>query len=452
VSNAAGAASSSAATLTVLPTNTIATAAGAYNGLFFQTNADGTADVTEATAGLLGNCVVASNGAYSARVYVGGMAYPFSGRFDVAGNASGTIPRSGAGLSNLAVVLHLDLIHGTRQVTGTVSSTTAGNAWTASLLGDLATNAFPQIVGDDLLISPGSSTNSPTNFGVAVGVVLNSVLTLSGVLGDAAAFSQTVPISKDGNVPLYANLYTNGGLLEGWLNLAGSAPTGNLTWIRPGGVLQPAGYPLGFDTQAQVGGVACAQGVGFLGASGPGTYPFASSSSATSGWIVFQDANGNQYYEATGSAFTVTATTSLTFWACAGNNNPTPSGVITVLEIPGNVPTLATVDIRGLAGLQTCGILNQSALISINASGCASLTSLACNYSALGIMLNVSNCGSLVSLSEMTSTASVAAQNAIIATLPAFTSGTHTLYWSAYAPANTAGDAVAAARGWTVNR
>ncbi|MGD0413228.1 MAG: hypothetical protein ABSC18_16170 [Verrucomicrobiota bacterium] len=254
VSNGAGAATSSVATLTVLPTNTIATAAGAYNGLFFQTNADGTADVTEATAGLLGNCVVAGNGAYSAKVYVGGMSYPFSGVFDISGNASGTISRAGAGLPNLTVVLRLDLINGTRQVTGTVSSTTAGNAWIAPLVGDLATNAFPQLAGVSLLMSPGSSANSPTNCGAAAGLVLNSVLSLSGALGDAAAISQTVPISKDGNAPLYVNLYTNGGLLEGWINLAGSAPTGNLTWIRPGGVLLPAGFPAGFDTVVQVTG------------------------------------------------------------------------------------------------------------------------------------------------------------------------------------------------------
>ena len=110
VSNAAGAVASSVATLTVLPTNTIATAAGAYNGLFFQTNADGSPAVTEATAGFLGNCVVTSNGAFSAKVYVGGLSYPLAGAFSISGNASVTIPRAGPGLSNLTAVLQLDLI------------------------------------------------------------------------------------------------------------------------------------------------------------------------------------------------------------------------------------------------------------------------------------------------------------------------------------------------------
>jgi hypothetical protein len=264
LSNTAGALTSAVATLTVLPTNTIATAAGAYNGLFFQTNANATPDVTEATAGFLGNCVVASHGAFSTTVTVGGMTYSSAGAFDISGNASVIIPRTGAGLSNLTAVLHLDLINGTRQMTGTISSMTAGNAWTASLVGDLATNACPQLAGVALLVSPGLSNNSPTNYGVASGIVVNSVLSLSGLLGDTSPFSQTVPISKDGNVPLCVNLYTNGGLLEGWINLAGGTPAGNLTWIRPAGVTLPPGFPQGFGTRVEVAGATFAQGVGYF--------------------------------------------------------------------------------------------------------------------------------------------------------------------------------------------
>jgi len=254
VTNASGAATSSVATLTVLPTNTIATAAGVYNGLFFQTNADGSPAVTEATAGFLGNCVVAGNGAFSARVYVGGQSWPFAGAFDITGNASAAISRANLGLPNLTAVLRLDLVHGTRQMTGAIASATAGNAWTAPLVADLATNTWPQFSEVSFSMSPGLSANSPTNLGWASGVVVNGVLSLSGALGDTAAISQTVPISKDGNVPLCVNLYNNSGLLEGWINLAGGVGTGNLTWIRPGGVLLPAGFPQGFNTVVQVAG------------------------------------------------------------------------------------------------------------------------------------------------------------------------------------------------------
>ncbi len=273
VSNGAGAAVSTAAALTVLPTNTIATAAGAYNGLFFQTNADGTSAVAEATAGFLGNCVVAGNGAFSARIYVGGQSYPFAGVFDISGNAAATISRASLGLSNLTAILHLDLFKGTRQISGTISSATAGNAWTAPLVGDQATNACPQFSGVNFWMSPGLSANTPTIWGWAGGVVVNGILTLSGALGDTAAISQTVPISKDGNVPVYVNLYNNSGLLEGWLNLAGGVGSGNLTWIRPGGVLLPSGFPQGFGTvvhvtgatfihEANQGATACAYSLG----------------------------------------------------------------------------------------------------------------------------------------------------------------------------------------------
>jgi hypothetical protein len=254
VANAGGAVTSSVATLSVLPTNTIATVAGAYNGLFYRTNADGTPAMTEATAGFLGNCVVASNGAYSAKIYLDGASCPFSGVFSITGSASATISLPGTGLSNLTVALQLDLFHGSQLMTGSISSTAASNAWTAPLLGDLATNARPLLTGINLSISPGSSTNSPTNSGAATGLVVNGVLSLAGALGDTEAFSQSVPISTDGNVPLYINLYTNGGLLAGWINVAGSTPVGNLTWIRPSGVLMPAGFPQGFDTVVQVGG------------------------------------------------------------------------------------------------------------------------------------------------------------------------------------------------------
>jgi hypothetical protein len=233
--------------------------------------------------------------------------------------------------------------------------------------------------------------------------------------------------------------------------VAGAAPVGNLTWIRPGGVLAPAGFPQGFDTQVQVTGATYQAGAGYIGASGPGTYTFANNTSSTSGWIVFQDTNGNQYYKATGHTFTVNAVGSLCFWACAGTNNPTPSGVITVISNSANNPTLISMNVGGLAGLQTLVMYGQSALTSINASGCASLTSLSCSWCDAGVIINASNCTSLTSLSNLTSAATVAIQNATIASLPTFTSGTHTLYWE-YAPANPAGDAVAVAKGWTVNR
>lgn len=256
-SNALGAVTSSVVTLTVLPTNTIATVAGAYNGLFFETNDDGTPYITEATSGFLGNCIVASNGAYSAKVYLDGASCALAGTFSIVGSASSVISLHCRESSNATIVLQLDLINGSGQITGAVFRTNAGCpgcGWTAPLLGYVATNALPLLNRVHLSISPGSSANAPTDYGAATGLIVNGVLSLAGTLGDSATFSQTVPISMGGNVPLFSRLYTNGGLLAGWVNLAASTPSGNLTWIRPSGVLQPAGFSQGFTTVVQVGG------------------------------------------------------------------------------------------------------------------------------------------------------------------------------------------------------
>jgi hypothetical protein len=256
VSNVAGAVTSSVAALTVLPTNTMASVAGTYNGLFFQTNSDGTPEVTETTAGLLGNCVVASNGAYSAKLYLGGASYSLSGIFSSLGNTSATIPLANESSSNITVVMHLDLFNGTQQMTGSVSSAMSGMAWCASLMAELATNAFPLLETFEMVIPAGSSGSGSANYGSASGMVVNGVLTLTGALADGTALTQTVPVSKDGNVPLYFNLYDDAGLLEGWINLASGRVTGSLTLIRP---VPSTTSPGGFVTVAQVAGATTQQ-------------------------------------------------------------------------------------------------------------------------------------------------------------------------------------------------
>ena len=45
------------------------------------------------------------------------------------------------------------------------------------------------------------------------------MVSLSGRLADNTAISQSVAVSKDGNIPLYVSLYSRRGLLLGWLAL-----------------------------------------------------------------------------------------------------------------------------------------------------------------------------------------------------------------------------------------
>jgi hypothetical protein len=246
VQNAAGAATSANAALTI--TNAFALLAGAYNGLFYQTNG-GLPDIAVQTAGMLGNCIVGTNGTYSARVYVGGFGYPLTGALNATGNDSEVVSRAAKGLSNLNVTLNLDMTGATETITGLVSNMSTVNPWTAPLLADLATNTLPVPAGNfGMLIAPEiGALNSPTNYGdVLITSTTNGIITLAGYLADETPVSKTVPVSEAGTIPLYCSLYGGLGLAEGWINLAGGVPTGTITWIRPAGITNGLPFPPGF--------------------------------------------------------------------------------------------------------------------------------------------------------------------------------------------------------------
>ena len=86
---------------------------GSYNGLVVQTNAP-----SHASSGAV-KFTVGKAGSFAASVALGGAkAVAFGGQFDIAGNATNTVPRPG--LASLQVILHLD-VSGTDQIMGTVS-------------------------------------------------------------------------------------------------------------------------------------------------------------------------------------------------------------------------------------------------------------------------------------------------------------------------------------------
>ena len=120
------------------------------------------------------------------------------------------------------------------QVLGVVSSSLG----TAGLIADLAARV-PGTAQYTMLLEPSSSsaTNSPPGDGYALITDSAGTVTLSGALADGTSFSQSVPVSQSGNVPVYANLYGNAGLLLGWINLSnfvnGSSASAPLWWIKP---------------------------------------------------------------------------------------------------------------------------------------------------------------------------------------------------------------------------
>jgi hypothetical protein len=218
-------------------TNPFVSVKGTYNGLFATTNG-----VTEETAGLLSGLTVAPGGTYSGRVFVNGRSHVISGSFDSAGQATNHITRLAGG--PLSVVLELNPNGLPPQVTGTVAGTNDGIPWVADLTADLAANALPSAEYTMLLL-PNTNTAptfSPggdgyvliTNYAGTARDPAAARVRITGALADGTAFSQTAPVSQDGYVPIYANLYAGKGLLLGWINLdLTNTSAVSLTWIHP---------------------------------------------------------------------------------------------------------------------------------------------------------------------------------------------------------------------------
>lgn len=99
-----------------------------------------------------------------------------------------------------------------------------------------------------LLSAFSALTNTPPGDGYALITNHAGMVALNGALADGTTFSQAVPASAFGNVPVYASLYNNTGLLFGWINLnnlQAAPPLNLLTWIKkPSGATAPS--PAGF--------------------------------------------------------------------------------------------------------------------------------------------------------------------------------------------------------------
>jgi len=206
---------------------------GTYNGLFTNTNG-----VTEETAGMLNGLTIATKGTYSGKLLISGGSHAISGTFDIAGHATNHISRSASqgGLLMVEMTL-LNSSNSAPQLTGTVSGTTNEVPWQAVLSANFAVKT-PLSAEYTMLIPP--DTNRATNVsfpgGDGYALITNNLgaAKITGALADGTAFSQSVPVSETGDIPIYANLYKGKGLLLGWINLGSSnAPGLGLSWVHP---------------------------------------------------------------------------------------------------------------------------------------------------------------------------------------------------------------------------
>jgi hypothetical protein len=234
-------------------TNPFTAAVGSYNGLFYPSNG-----VSEESSGLFTAALApTSQGAYTAKFYLDGGSYSYSGAFDLAGEAFAVIPRSGK--TPVTVTLHLPLDPPNRMLAGTLSNV----SWFSVLQADLAVfnsiaNPATNYAGKYTMVIPpgeGAPSNSPGGYGYAT-ITNNTAgnVTYSGYLGDGAAIGQSVPISQDGSAPLYVSLYSGKGSLMGWLNFTNVPPktlSGLLTWMKPSTAAKTL-YPGGFTNSVAV--------------------------------------------------------------------------------------------------------------------------------------------------------------------------------------------------------
>jgi uncharacterized repeat protein (TIGR03803 family) len=215
-------------------TNPFIAAAGTYEGLFCGSNG-----VAGQSAGLLRNLVIGPSGAYSGQVVIQGVPCGFMGSFDISDQSNPTVARQ----PDQGGPLTLSMTLSASEVTGTVSGTNSGG-WTSTLLAEQAVKSGPAQYTLLVPPGPGAPSNCPPGYGYALVTNDNGLVTLNGALADGAAFSQTAPIVGTGDLPFYASLYGNTGLLFGWLNFNGGLTGTNVWWIAPSS--SSALYPGGF--------------------------------------------------------------------------------------------------------------------------------------------------------------------------------------------------------------
>jgi hypothetical protein len=239
--------------------NPFTNVAGTYGALFPGSYTE----VTASNAGALTATLSAASGAYSARLLLGKTSYPFTGAFNLNGDATNVLSRPGQ--SPLTVALHLDL--GASDPTNALTGSVSAVAWTSALYGERAifnaqTDPATAYAGAYTLVIPPAADESsaaPAGYGAfTLSNRLSGLATLTGHLADGTALSQNSPLSADGNIPIYTPLYAGQGALWGWLNVqtnAARAPTltGTVSWIRPPG---PGLYPGGFSVPTPILGTA----------------------------------------------------------------------------------------------------------------------------------------------------------------------------------------------------
>jgi hypothetical protein len=218
--------------------------AGNYAGLFYDTNGA----VTVSNAGYI-SASVTKAGKLTAKLQVGAVAYSLSGQLSLT-SGWGTNVIKGAPGMGAWLQLSLD---GRDEITGQLSN----KLWSAEITANRAvyskTNVAP-LAGRYTLVIPGGEdpANLPGGHGAAaVNVSSVGAVSVSGILGDGTAVTESTVVSKEGQWPFYRAFYSGRGILIGWITFTNDPTTtsdmeGVVSWIKPGKTGTKL-YPNGFD-------------------------------------------------------------------------------------------------------------------------------------------------------------------------------------------------------------
>src|SRR5436190_7291484 len=232
--------------------NLFSSCAGLYHGLFYDT-AEG---VQRNSSGFL-RLLLQSDGAFTGNVIINCNSHHITGDFD---GSSRTATVTVADLLSTTVSLALDC--GAGRITGNVTRPN----WQATLQADrkgfyLTSPAPNNIRGRYTLVIPADqgSANSPSGDGFgALSMSSVGIVTFDGQTADGNALHQIVPISANGDWPLFECLYGGGGSLIGWMKFTAPRTLENslTSWIKPPGETL---YPDGFANETSIHGSRYAQ-------------------------------------------------------------------------------------------------------------------------------------------------------------------------------------------------
>ncbi len=203
--------------------------AGAYTGLFFDTN-----NVQPETSGML-SLQLASQGAFTGKLNMSGRNYPFHGRLDAAGETTRAVLRR----SLKPAVLALNLAFTNGQIFGYVTNVAGSSLVVSTLLADR--NVFKQ---------PGNPAKQAGSYSLkfntipagpnpaasaSVFIGLGGPATIRGVSQDGQHFVTRSTLAADGTLPLYISLNNGAAVILGTIDFPiGGSPTGALIWVQTG--------------------------------------------------------------------------------------------------------------------------------------------------------------------------------------------------------------------------